>query len=183
MAIITGRLDPLKGQLDMIEALNILKKKNKTALKLLLLGDPTKNEGSEYAEMLKEKVHNYSLGEEVIFRPFSPNVEEYLGAADIFVLTSAKETFGTVTIEAMVAELPVIATNSGGSPEILEKGRLGLLYTPGKAEELADRLMDILNNHKQATERAGRARKAAIERYSHDNVCSRLEEIIAELGY
>jgi glycosyltransferase involved in cell wall biosynthesis len=80
--------------------------------------------------------------------------------ASAFILPSYSESFPMTILEAMACELPVIATNVGGIPEMIESGRNGLLFQPGDAKGLADSLLRVLDDERFASEigRGGRER-------------------------
>ncbi|MBW2028786.1 MAG: glycosyltransferase family 4 protein [Deltaproteobacteria bacterium] len=67
-------------------------------------------------------------------------------SADILILTSEKEPFGRVLVEAMMCGVPVVATRSGGVPEIVRNGIDGILVEPGSADEVAGAVLRILRN-------------------------------------
>ena len=71
---------------------------------------------------------------------------------DIFVLPSIVEPFGLVILEAQACEVPVVATNVGGIPEIVSGGETGILVETKDAGELADAILRLLNNTSKMTE-------------------------------
>lgn len=88
------------------------------------------------------------------------DVRPWYRAASLLLLCSENEPFGRVIVEAMVCGVPVIATNSGGVPEIVRHGEDGLLVTPGSADEMADTMTAILGNEALR----GRLAQSAIRR-------------------
>jgi spore coat protein SA len=98
--------------------------------------------------------HLYQLAEKVSehvkFVPFVPHnqIHFWFQAADIVIVPSiGKEAFGLVNIEAMACGIPVIATNNGGMPEIIQHGDTGFLINPKDAvNELAAYLDKLLSN-------------------------------------
>ena len=91
---IIGRIDKLKGQDFLIEAINKLRSENYT-IELLISGDPTNElEGIEYNKYIIELVKKYKLENYVHFRPFTKNISELYSAIDIFALASKNETYG-----------------------------------------------------------------------------------------
>ncbi len=67
-----------------------------------------------------------------------------MAAADVFAMPSVGEPFGLVYAEAMAMELPVVALDSGGTPEVVQHGTTGLLSAPGNLDALADNLSRLL---------------------------------------
>lgn len=115
------------------------------------------------------------------FLPFRKDVNTAYAALDIFVLTSQAETYGMVTIEAMAAGLPVIATRSGGTPEVVRDKHAGLLFEPNNVNDLTATLR-LLLDFPELRKRFGRkGRQDAIERFSHLIQVSQLTELIEKL--
>ena len=174
---IIGRIEQGKGQLFLLEAVNHLNKLN-CNVELLITGEPTKNEGTAYLDSLHKFIDEYNLNDKVHFRPFTDDVETFYSSIDIFTLASKAETYGTVTIEAMASGLPIIATNTGGTPEILKNGELGLLFPPGDIEAFSKNVIDLLDDPSKMKALGESAKKEAIEKYSHESESVLIEEII-----
>ena len=79
----------------------------------------------------------------------------WLSVADLFLLPSAQESFGLAALEAMACELPVVASNVGGLPEIIEDGVTGFVCPPEDVDLMADRGVALLTDPRYAR-RAGR---------------------------
>lgn len=109
---------------------------------------------------LETQVRNLGLGSNVVFTGFREDVVSLLKTFKGFVLPSLSEGFPTVILYAMAASLPVVATNVGGIPEMVQHGATGLLVEPADADSLAEALCGILKNATAAVEmgRAGRRR-------------------------
>lgn len=137
---IIGRLDPKKDQMTAIHALQLLRSRY-PHLHLVIIGESTLHEGHAYESELKRKVNHFDLQERVHFLPFSSNIANEFGLFDLFLMTSLGETFGTVTIESMGYGVPVIGTNTSGTPELLDQGNCGLLYTPQHVDELVEKII------------------------------------------
>ena len=104
-----------------------------------------------------------------------------LPALDVFVSTSENEPFGRVLVEAMAAGLPVIATDSGGKPEIVADGKTGVLVPSGDVNEIAREAHDLRRNPDRR-EKLGRAgRCAAFERFSIERAAREIESVYDEL--
>ena len=69
-----------------------------------------------------------------------------MSAIDLFVMTSINEGFGRVIIEAMAARRPVVASNVGGIPDIVQEGITGRLVRPGQSDEFAAAISELLSN-------------------------------------
>ncbi len=175
-----GRLDPLKGQHVAIEALYLLHQRGQQC-HLLICGESTLHEGAEYGIHLHSLVNKYKLESFVHFRPFSQEVQNFYEAIDIFVLCSKGETFGTVTIEAMAFEKPIVATRSSGTPEILQQGECGILFDPGNAMELADALQTFLLSEEFCKQMGQKAEAVFSSHYSKEISIRKMEDIVTSL--
>ena len=82
----------------------------------------------------------------VKIKGFVNNVKEIFTNYNIGVVCSQNEPFGRVTVEYMLSALPIIATNSGANPELIEDGQDGLLYPYGNSEILSKRIIEIISN-------------------------------------
>ena len=90
-------------------------------------------------------------------------------------MATKSETFGMVTIEALASGVPVIGSNAGGTPEILEKGKLGILFEALDANDLAAKLEGIQGNRFAFDSRELRA---AAQKYDHQQVCKQVEKAL-----
>jgi len=133
-----GRLCPTKGLPDLFWALSLLRGRW-PGLRLVLLG-----EGACEAQ-LRELADHLSL--DVRFCGYREEAARYMPAFDLLAVPSQAEPFGLVTLEAMARGVPVVATWSGGSREIVRDGVDGLLVPPGDPEALAAALHRLLEDH------------------------------------
>jgi glycosyltransferase involved in cell wall biosynthesis len=138
-----GRLSSEKGQYILLEAVEmVLAKHSAKDLCVLLIGDgPDRKKLEEYADKISD-----SFNVEIAFPGYTKKVKEYLSLTDIFVMPSFYEGFGLALVEAMAAGLPVIASSSGGVPEIIDDGINGLLFPPGNAVALSEKLETLIEN-------------------------------------
>ena len=106
------------------------------------IGEATKNKGHKYLIEASKNFPDIKLN--IISN--IPNASKYLKNFDIFVLPSLKEGLPYVILEAGLAGLPVIASNVGGIPEIIENGKEGLLVPPANPEELAVAIKKLIDD-------------------------------------
>ncbi len=117
------------------------------------------------------------VGEAVEFVGTVPRVEALLASADLFMLPSAQESFGLSALEAMASGTPVIATNVGGLPEVVEHGVSGFLHELGDVESMAASAKSLLSDP-QALAAFGRAaRERAATRFGEGLVFPRYVEL------
>ena len=69
-----------------------------------------------------------------------------LSIADVFLLPSAQESFGLAALEAMACEVPVVASNVGGLPEVIDHGRNGFLHPPDDLDGMARSALALLTD-------------------------------------
>jgi glycosyltransferase involved in cell wall biosynthesis len=150
-----GRVDPIKGQPLLLEALAELRRRGLDA-RLTFVGD-----GDGLAE-LQALAARLGVEDRAGF-PGAVGQDEiraYYRRASAFALPSFAEGLPVVLVEAMACGLPVVASRITGIPELVEEGVAGLLVTPGRAGELADALAALAADpeRRAAMGRAGRAK-------------------------
>ncbi len=155
MLLSVGRLSSEKGQNILIDAFAKLNKRQDGIknLKLFLVG-----EGPE-KEALQHQMASLKLSCQIFFPGHCCDIRKYLAAGDIFIAPSLYEGFGIAIIEAMAAKLPVIASKTGGIPEIISNNENGILFTTGNSTELSNKLLDLLNKPEKMKKIAIAAKK------------------------
>ena len=139
-----GRFDVHKGQHVLINALRLIQNKN---VHVCLLGESTRGESTDYEQNMHTLIHDFNLTSRVHIRPFTNQIETFYAAMDLIVMATQSETVGMVTIEAMACGKQIIATNTGGSPELLNFGELGKLVEPSNPQALANEIEEFANGH------------------------------------
>jgi N-acetyl-alpha-D-glucosaminyl L-malate synthase BshA len=128
--------------------------REKIPAKLLLVGDgPERRRLEQYCQ---EK----GLFEDVRFLGEIEAIEEVLSVADVFLMPSAKESFGLAALEAMACEVPVIASNTGGLPELIEQGISGFMSQVEDVEDMAKNALFILEDANLPTFKTQALRRA-----------------------
>ena len=106
-------------------------------------------------------VHSLGAQEEVV---------PLLSISDLFLLPSSQESFGLAALEAMACEVPVIATNAGGMPEVVTHGETGYLLPVGDTNAMADCAIEILSDDALHRRMGSAARQVAIDRFDVSRV-------------
>ena len=107
-------------------------------------------------------------------------VEGVLGAGDVFLLLSAEESFGLAALEAMACAVPVVASDAGGLPELVEHGRGGFVFPIGDTAAMAAKVLELLDDPVElARQKDLAARRAAV--FSTDPVVDRYEALYRRL--
>ena len=167
-----ARFDYRKSINTLIDAFNSLDSKDN--IKLVLVGDgPLKDD-------LQEQVNRLQINDKVLFLGFRNDVASLLKEADVFVLPSIEEGFGNVIIEAMAANVCVVASNVGGIPEIIENNINGIMFKKGMVADLSDSLFRVLND-KELREKLINNANQMIDKFSDVKMISKHEEIYLKL--
>jgi glycosyltransferase involved in cell wall biosynthesis len=155
-----GRLDAVKGQIHLVEALGVLLKRNPTLarrVRLALIGD------GPLRSAIERRVRALGLGDRVWMPGSRNDVPELMRGIDLFVLPSLAEGISNTVLEAMACGLPVVATAVGGNTELVEAERSGLLVPPGDSGRLAQ-AMERFALDTELRRRAGERARARAER-------------------
>jgi glycosyltransferase involved in cell wall biosynthesis len=113
----------------------------------------------EWWDFLQDQTHQSSFSSQIHWVGQYPDVRPWYHYAHLCVLATENESFGRVLVEAMACGVPVIATNSGGVPEIVRHGKDGFLVTPGSVDEMANAMTVILGDEALRRSLADSARK------------------------
>ncbi len=115
--------------------------KNGLKATFLLIGE----DGGEF-EKIKKYIDHKGFKKQLILTGYRTDVANILGQTDLMLFTSKTEGLGGATLDALKAGVPVVATNAGGVPEIIEDGKTGLIAPVGDAASLAEKVIYMLNN-------------------------------------
>ena len=138
---------------------------------LLLIG-----EGPELS-VICDLVKKLGLTERVRFLGNQKRVAEMLSMSDVKLLLSEKESFGLVILEAMACGVPVIGTNVGGIPEVIEHGENGYICSLGDIDEISSYTIQLLKNPTLQKQMAESARNRAVHTFHQDRIVSQYEKI------
>lgn len=153
---------PVKRVTDVVEIFARIQEK--IPARLLLVGDGPDRE--EVAGLVAER----NIEDRVVFLGAQDNIIPLLSIADLMLLPSEKEAFGLVNIEAMACEVPVIASRTGGIPEVVVHGETGWLAPVGGVDQMAERALEILKNPDLQQQMGQAGRQRVIENFSSDKI-------------
>jgi glycosyltransferase involved in cell wall biosynthesis len=171
-----GRFSSEKGHLDLIAAFAELQRRQPALpLRLVLVGDGLDR------QLLERSVQEQGLTGPIVFTGHQREVQAYYAMADTFVLPSHSEGSPNVLLEAMMANLPIVATRVGGIPETVEHEVSALLVPPRNPQALAGAIERLLSNRELAEKLAGNAYCAVASRFSPEQYKRSLTAIYAEL--
>ena len=170
--LLPGRLTKWKGQEIFIEALSILKKQSdiKPFVGIILGSDQGRK---VYFKKLLSLVDRYRLNQDLIFFPFLKEMPLIYKISNVVVSSSIEpEAFGRVSVEAQSMEKPIVASNIGGSKETILNDKSGFLFESGKAEDLAEKLKEILNLDQMTLQSMGNeGRKNILKKFDIERMC------------
>lgn len=166
-----GRLHPEKGFGYLIRSLPLIVKTFPQTY-LLIVGDASLG-SKKYEEDLRELAKELGLGGHVILTGFRKDVPDIIKNSNLFVLPSIKEPFGLVTLEAMAASKPVVATKTGGTMEVV--GETAILVEPEDSAQLSEAIIKVMRDSELAEEMGRKGRQRAEEQFS-------LEKLITSIG-
>jgi glycosyltransferase involved in cell wall biosynthesis len=171
-------LEKIYGQQFLIKAFaQLIKEFPEMPLKLLLVGDGSLS--NDYKLLASE----LGLVDKVLFAGKVPYSEicNYHNMIDIFVNPSLNESFGVSVLEASACEKPVIASNVGGLPEVVNEGITGILVPPANAESLYQAMKKMLLNKQKATNMGKQGRQWVQQHFDFKKNVDAMIEIYKKL--
>jgi glycosyltransferase involved in cell wall biosynthesis len=169
-----GRLSPEKGFDQLVKAMGSVVSRLPGA-GLVLIGD-----GPDRAK-LEEQVRLAGLESHIAFAGFRTDTDQLVQGADILAQSSYTEGLPNVVLEACAAGIPVVATDVGGTREVIDDGVTGHLVRPGDPDALAARLLELLPSPTNRRAMGARGRERVIAKFSFAQQSARYEELFASL--
>ncbi|HEX8974723.1 MAG TPA: glycosyltransferase family 4 protein [Patescibacteria group bacterium] len=162
--ICTSRITPRKGIRLLVQAFDILSKRYDN-LKLVLVG------GGDEKESLENLVRSMGIEKKVQFCGVVPHEEiaAYYRKANVFVLPSFNEGMSNTMLEAVASGLPILATDTGGTRELVEEGKNGFILKMGDYNDIAEKLEKLIQDPDLRNKMGAESRKRA-EKMSWENV-------------
>lgn len=174
--LISGNLLRSKGQILVLQAANKLKRENDKFEVWIAGSESSMGDSKRYTKELrtyiKQNLHGIAtmLGRVI-------DMKSLREKADVEIIASQKEAFGRVTIEAMMGGMPVIASDSGANPELVEDKVDGLLYECDNYEDLVIKMKQFIVFPQMIAEMGRKAQKKAVQNYSLEKNKKRVESI------
>jgi len=171
---IVARLVAVKGHKYLLTAFKKVLREAPDA-RLLVVGDGV------LKEKLKSHCRKIGITKNVIFTGLRYDIPRILSVLDAVALTSLNEGLGIALLEAMVMKKPVVASNLGGIPEIVEDGVIGYLVPPRDPFSLADRILKIIRDPETAKIMGENGYKKIISSFSIEDKIEALESLYKDL--
>jgi glycosyltransferase involved in cell wall biosynthesis len=174
--LIVARLHPEKGYDYLFRALPQIRAQAERPVHLLIAGagplEPT----------YRALADNLGIADAVRFLGFRKDVPDLMAAADLFVLPSLAEAFGLVLTEAIYLGTPVVASRTGGIPEIVDDGVDGVLIPPADTDALARTVVGLLKDPDRRRQLAGAGRTKVVAKFGFDDMVRAYEGVYEELA-
>jgi glycosyltransferase involved in cell wall biosynthesis len=177
-----ARLFRGKGQDALIRALALVRRDVPNARVLIIGADDRLAMQTSFTAELKSLVSELGLSDHVIFTGYRADMPALLAASDVFALPSFEEPFGLVYLEAMAMKKPVVALNNGGTPEVVEHGKSGLLSPSGDLAGLAANLLTLIRDPPLRQRMGEYGRRQVETRFTAERMARDTEQIYATLA-
>lgn len=169
-----GRLfDDHKKFTNVVKSVALLEQKSK--VKILIVGH-----GND-EELIKNEAYKLGLLENLIMVGYQYDTAPYYKLMDLFCLASQREGLGLVAAEAMLHELPVVATRVGGLQDIVVENETGLLVEPNKPDQMAEAINKLLSNQNLMMSMGSKGKVRAELKYSSKRYVREVDDMYNEL--
>lgn len=161
-----GQICLRKGQTDLAEAAVLLKDQFPD-VHYLIVGErhSTKQESIEFDQRIDETFNNAGIGDRLHRLGYVNDMPQLYREIDLLVHPAKQEPLGRVLLEAGACETPIVATNVGGTSEIIRHHETGILVPPASPVELAEAMAAVLTAPDQARQRANKSRREICDRF------------------
>jgi glycosyltransferase involved in cell wall biosynthesis len=171
-----ARLDRFKGHAEAIEAFSRVAP-SRPDLHLLIAGR------GELEQELRQQAAATPVGERIHFLGYRTDVPRLLASFDVFIHPSYNEPFGLSVLEAQAAGLPVVAYRSGATDEIVCHGQTGLLAAEANVVELADCLVQLVDDTSLRQRMGAAARERVVRDFNPLEAAARFEALVSAVAH
>jgi glycosyltransferase involved in cell wall biosynthesis len=168
----SGRLTRQKGFQILIDAVNLLTADIQSQIEVVLVGDGRNK--SEFEKL----VQSYRLEQTIRFTGFVEDVGAQLNDASVFILLSEREGISNSILEAMMHQIPVVTTNSGGIAEIIDDGVNGY-FVERSPVAVAEKIVWLCKNQAAIADAGRRGFDAVKTQFGYERFCRQMNEIAA----
>ncbi len=172
--VCVASLTEQKGQGYLLEAMRAIRSELPEARLILVGRDRGK---TDLAALAREK----GLGESVIFLGARDDIPLVMAASDVSVLPSLREGLPMSLLESAAASLPVVATDVGGIPEVVEDGRGGILVPPREPGPLAEAVLTLLRDPERRRSMGEAARERVEREFDVRVMTARIQDLYTSL--
>jgi glycosyltransferase involved in cell wall biosynthesis len=174
-----GKITPAKGQEEFIKAAARIARMRSDA-EFIIVGEENDDSGS-FTSYLLDLARTLGIGERVSFTGYVSDLPELLAAVDVVVVPSWDEGFSLVTVEAMAACRPVLASDVGGIRDIIKDNFTGMLFQPRDIGALANKLLWLLSDMPLRERLASQGQQDVLSRFGREQIIDRIEALYHEV--
>ena len=160
---------PVKRIEDVVKSFNLIQKEINSHL--ILIGDGP--ERSKAEKLCRE----FNIHDKVCFLGKQSSFISILRCSDLFLLPSETESFGLAALEAMSCEVPIIATNVGGIPEVVKDEGNGYLVDVGNFEQMATKAIELFKDNNLQLRFSKHSRQIVLEQFNTEKIINNYEEL------
>jgi glycosyltransferase involved in cell wall biosynthesis len=176
-----GRLTPSKGQLELLRLFPKVLREFPNAT-LVIAGAPSFNQEQEYSQLLDRTVRDLGISDRVRMLGSREDVADIMQSLDLLVINSASEACSLVILEAMACGTAVLATRTGGTPEIVEHLKNGWLVEWRNENALTEGILNLMRLAEFRDQLANEARRRITELFSLDRLMTDLQKFYLDTG-
>jgi glycosyltransferase involved in cell wall biosynthesis len=169
-----SRLDPIKDHVTMLRAFEKVTRKHDDSMLLIVGEGPARKD-------IEQAVKEMHLSGKVILTGFSDKVYSLLAGMDLFLQTSMEEGLSLSILEAAASGIPIVATDVGGTPEIIRSGRDGILLGSGNVDAFADAMNRFIEDPEPFRLMADEAKKVIKRQFSLESMVHRYESLYRDI--
>lgn len=171
---VIGRLSPEKGQIYFLRAFAEATKKLPKVTALIVGEGPDE-------KILKDFCHSKKFDSKVIFTGYQKDITSIYKSLDLVILPSLSEGMPNVALEGMLFGKPVIGTRVGGTPEVIEDQKTGILVPPEDPITLANSILELLKDENKKRIFSENARKFVLDNFSLEKRVKSMVELYQEI--
>lgn len=180
LVAVFGRIIKWKGQLEAIKAWAHLQERKD--IKLMLVGDASEGFGSNYKQQIIQFAADNGLQDRLLLTGFVRDVSAYYQASDLVIHSSIEpEPFGLVVIEAMASQRPVIVSDRGAPPELVEPGIDGFVVDPCDDRRIAETIVALADEPERCRQMGQRGLSKVQELFMPDVYARQMEALYTSL--
>ena len=165
-----GRLVPWKGLDDLLSVMETIGPKYPN-LKLVVMAGEDASSPPGYAKSIRERMQSIKLKNSVIDLGFQKDVRPFLKDFHMLIVPSKEpEPFGRVVIEAMALGVPVLVSNHGGAPEILEDEKYGYTFSPNDNQDLQNKIETLIQDRAELENMSVKVKQHVRDQFSKESL-------------
>lgn len=177
--LIVGAIAKDKGQFEAVKSINNIVRCNEYPnIKLNIVGGIIDN---DYYSEMNEYIVSNNLNDHIIFWGYNTDLSEFRRNNRIVLICSKFEAFGRVTVEAMLAKQLVIGANTGGTIEIIDNFKTGILYEQGNENDLAEKIIYALKNESEVERIIENGYEDAISKFTIERTADEINELYKKI--